>query len=56
MPRCNRHSGNFTRSSANIDATNDVHLREIARRCRLADLRFDANPVGEAGRALLSER
>jgi len=37
-----------------IDATDDVHLREIARRSRLADLRFDANPVGEPGRTLQS--
>jgi len=37
-----------------IDAPDDVQLREIARRSRLADLRFDANPVGDAGRTVQS--
>lgn len=37
-----------------IDAPDDVQLREIARRSRLADLRFDANPIGEAGRTVQS--
>jgi predicted signal transduction protein with EAL and GGDEF domain len=31
-----------------------VQLREIARRSRLADLRFDANPIGDAGRTVQS--
>jgi diguanylate cyclase (GGDEF)-like protein len=34
-----------------IDIPDDSQLRQIARRSRLADVRFDANPVGEGGRA-----
>jgi diguanylate cyclase (GGDEF)-like protein len=37
-----------------IDAPDDVQLRAIARRSGLADLRFDANPIGDAGRTLQS--
>jgi diguanylate cyclase (GGDEF)-like protein len=37
-----------------IGAPDDVQLREIARRSRLADLRFDASPVGRSGRSLQS--
>ena len=37
-----------------IDAPDDVQLREIARSSRLGDLRFDANPIGEAGRTMQS--
>ena len=44
----------FHTQFGDIDAPDDVQLREIARRSRLADLRFDANPIGEAGRTLLS--
>jgi diguanylate cyclase (GGDEF)-like protein len=38
----------------NVDAPDDVQLRQIARRSRLADLRFDASPIGEVGRTLQS--
>jgi diguanylate cyclase (GGDEF)-like protein len=37
-----------------VDAPDDVQLRQIARRSRLADLRFDANPIGEVGRTVQS--
>jgi len=37
-----------------MDAPDDVQLRGIARRSGLADLRFDTNPIGEAGRTLQS--
>ncbi len=37
-----------------IDAPDDVQLREIARSSRLGDLRFDANPIGEVGRTMQS--
>jgi diguanylate cyclase (GGDEF)-like protein len=37
-----------------IDAPDDVQLRAIARRSGLGDLTFDANPIGEHGRALQS--
>jgi diguanylate cyclase (GGDEF)-like protein len=37
-----------------IDAPDDVQLRSIVRRSGLADLRFDANPTGDAGRELQS--
>jgi hypothetical protein len=38
----------------NVDAPDDVQLRQIARHSRLADLRFDASPIGEVGRTLQS--
>ena len=41
----------FHAQFGDIDAPDDVQLRAIARRSRLADLRFDANPIGEGGRA-----
>jgi diguanylate cyclase (GGDEF)-like protein len=37
-----------------IDAPDDVQLRSMVRRSGLADLRFDANPTGDAGRELQS--
>jgi diguanylate cyclase (GGDEF)-like protein len=37
-----------------VDAPDDVQLRIIARRSGLSDLRFDANPIGDGGRALQS--
>jgi diguanylate cyclase (GGDEF)-like protein len=36
------------------DGPNDVQVRDIARRSHLADLRFDAGPVGPSGRAMQS--
>jgi diguanylate cyclase (GGDEF)-like protein len=44
----------FHTQFGDIDAPDDAQLHEIARRSRLADLRFDANPLGEAGRMLQS--
>jgi diguanylate cyclase (GGDEF)-like protein len=44
----------FHNQFGDIDAPDDVQLREIARRSRLADLRFDANPVGDVGRTVQS--
>jgi diguanylate cyclase (GGDEF)-like protein len=44
----------FHEQFGDIDAPDDVQLREIARRSRLADLRFDANPIGDAGRTVQS--
>jgi len=44
----------FHQQFGDIDAPDDVQLREIARRSRLADLRFDANPVGDVGRMVQS--
>ena len=44
----------FHTQFGDIDAPDDMQLREIARRSRLADLRFDANPIGEAGRTVQS--
>jgi diguanylate cyclase (GGDEF)-like protein len=44
----------FHAQFSNIDAPDDVQLRRIARSSRLADLRFDANPIGEVGRTLQS--
>ena len=44
----------FHAQFSNVDAPDDVQLRQIARRSRLADLRFDANPIGEVGRTLQS--
>jgi diguanylate cyclase (GGDEF)-like protein len=41
-------------ADGDIDAPDDVQLRAIARRSGLADLRFDANPIGEVGRTLQS--
>ena len=39
---------------AGVEAPDDWQLRQIARRSRLADLRFDAHPVGEVGRTVQS--
>jgi len=44
----------FHKQFGDIDAPDDVQLREIGRRSRLADLRFDANPIGDAGRTVQS--
>jgi diguanylate cyclase (GGDEF)-like protein len=44
----------FHAQFGDLDAPDDVQLRAIARRSRLADLRFDANPVGQDGRMLQS--
>jgi hypothetical protein len=44
----------FHKQFGDIDAPDDVQLREIARRSRLADLRFDAKPIGDAGRTVKS--
>jgi diguanylate cyclase (GGDEF)-like protein len=44
----------FHTQFGDIDAPDDAQLHEIARSSRLADLRFDANPLGEAGRMLQS--
>jgi hypothetical protein len=44
----------FHAQFSNINAPDDVQLRQIARHSGLADLRFDANPIGEAGRTLQS--
>ncbi len=39
----------FHAQFSGVDAPDDSQLRQIARRSRLADLRFDANPIGEVG-------
>ena len=44
----------FHKQFGDIDAPDDAQLREIGRRSRLADLRFDANPIGDAGRTVQS--
>ena len=41
----------FHEEFGDIDAPDDIQLRRIARRAGLGDLRFDANPTGESGRA-----
>jgi diguanylate cyclase (GGDEF)-like protein len=44
----------FHTQFGNVDAPDDAQLRSIVRRSGLADLRFDANPTGEAGRQFQS--
>jgi diguanylate cyclase (GGDEF)-like protein len=44
----------FRAQFGDVDAPDDAQLRTIARRSGLGDLRFDANPVGDGGRALQS--
>jgi diguanylate cyclase (GGDEF)-like protein len=44
----------FHAQFSDVDAPDDVQLRTIARRSGLGDLRFDANPIGDGGRALQS--
>jgi diguanylate cyclase (GGDEF)-like protein len=46
--------GEFHAQFGDVDAPDDVQLRTIARRSGLGDLRFDANPIGDGGRALQS--
>ncbi|MGA9322653.1 MAG: hypothetical protein WBW06_16510, partial [Xanthobacteraceae bacterium] len=44
----------FHAQFGDFDAPDDVQLRTIARQSGLGDLRFDANPTGDGGRALQS--
>ena len=44
----------FHAQFGDVDAPDDTQLRAIARRSGLGDLRFDANPLGDGGRALQS--
>ena len=44
----------FHAQFGDVDAPDDAQLRTIARRSGLGDLRFDANPAGDGGRALQS--
>ena len=44
----------FHTQFGDVDAPDDAQLRAIARRSGLGDLRFDANPIGDNGRALQS--
>jgi diguanylate cyclase (GGDEF)-like protein len=44
----------FRTQFGDVDAPDDAQLRAIARRSGLGDLRFDANPIADGGRALQS--
>jgi diguanylate cyclase (GGDEF)-like protein len=44
----------FHAQFGDVDAPDDMQLRTIARRSGLGDLRFDANPIADSGRALQS--